>query len=78
MITTLARIRFIADQTKSSFWGSNSEEQKIIDTIREEFKDFLYSPRKNIPNSVYKKMGKLANKLLKNEHRFDDLISMYK
>jgi len=71
----LAFLRFVADSTPWSLWGSNQQEQEIIDLIREDYAPWLYDA--NPPPSVLDGLAPLSEKLFANDQRWDDLIGMY-
>jgi hypothetical protein len=57
----LAKLRFVADSTDQTFWGSDEQEQKDIEQIRREFADYLYD---DDPKKVVEKLLPIADKLL--------------
>lgn len=61
-MSTLANVRFIADSTNQSFWGSNLDEQNDIERIRSEFAPYLYD--NNPPKDVMDDLGPVADSLI--------------
>lgn len=61
-ISTLAKVRFIADSIDMSFRGSNPKEQAQIEMIRKEYAPYLYDP--NPPAEIIEILGPTADKLI--------------
>jgi hypothetical protein len=58
----LAKIRFIADSSDSSYRGSNKQEVEEIRYIRGAFRDYLFDS--NPPEELVNELLPIANKLL--------------
>ena len=69
----LAKIRFIADSTPQSFWGSNEREERLILEIRKRFANYLF---KKPPRELLAKLRPMVNELLGNG-KFDEYASWY-
>jgi len=61
-MSDIAQIRFIADSTDQSYWGSNAEEQAQIDMIRSEYADHLYD--NDPPADVTERLAPVAQELM--------------
>jgi hypothetical protein len=74
----LAKITFIADSNRSSFWGSNETEQQEIDQIRREFRPYLHN-REGAPTEMIERLGAISEKIFDaiKDPELRDLYKLY-
>ena len=76
MTSNTAKLHFIADQPKSTFWGSNEKEQRAIDEIRKHEAEIMQAELDS--NPVIEKYEPLLEQVFPDgSEKFDDVIAMY-
>ena len=70
----LAKLHFIADSMKHTFWGSDPKEQGQIDMIRAKMSPYLYTTP---PQELFDELIPVARELLKSSE-FDDFWQPYR
>jgi hypothetical protein len=69
----LAKLRFVADSTNMSLWGSNTIEQELIDKIKREYGQYIFH---DPPLDILRKAKPMLD-ILFADHKLDERAAMY-